>query len=181
LIALCLTRRGDPPHGPLYAHYCTFGTAFVPAHPTCYLRRSYQSPNQLLNPVGRQRVYRRALGAGQAVTGRKILTGTPEFLGEVNTGPQFYGAVEGGRDVWRWSVARSIYLLISGGRYFLLAEGTREPRSRFFEISRNRSAPAAGSPRARGRRLAYSSPSNVFKRLERHCRIAQEYLPHGLR
>ena len=28
------------------------------------------------------------MGQGQAVTGRKILTGTPEFLGEVNRGPE---------------------------------------------------------------------------------------------
>jgi hypothetical protein len=30
------------------------------------------------------------LGQEQAVTGRKFLQGTPEFLGEVNRGPQTY-------------------------------------------------------------------------------------------
>jgi hypothetical protein len=42
--------------------------------------------------------------------------------------------VDGGRDVWRWSVARSIYLPITGGRYF---NGKRDPSSVHRDFLKN--------------------------------------------
>ena len=75
----------------------------------------------------------------------------PPSLGEVNRRPQFYGAVEGDGNVWRWSVARSIYLLISGGRYFKERAPSSIHRDFLKNFGKPRAAVAAGgSPRARG-------------------------------
>ena len=50
------------------------------------------------------------------------------------------GVVEGGRDVWRWSVARSIYLLISGGRYFTAKRDPSSIHRNFLKNSAKRRA-----------------------------------------
>ncbi len=62
--------------------------------------------NRYAAPAGR--------GAGTGGNREKNFNRDSGIFWGVKQGPQFYGVVDGDRDVWRWSVARSIYLLISG-------------------------------------------------------------------
>ena len=126
-----LQRRGDPPRGPYMPSIAPLGTAFGPAQPTCYFHRSYQSPDKLLHRVGPPRIGR-AVGQGQAVTGRKIVSPGVNSRG-LNRGPHFYRAVARGRDVWR-SADRASHLppTLAGRGYF---NAKRDPPT-FFEKSR---------------------------------------------
>jgi hypothetical protein len=71
-----------------------------------------QSRNRLLNRVDAAR-YTEGRGAGTGGNREKNFYRDSGIFREVKTGAPIYGAVEGDRDVWRWSVARSIYLLIT--------------------------------------------------------------------
>ena len=88
-----------------------------------------QSRNRLLNRVDAAR-YTEGRGAGTGGNREKNFYRDSGIFREVKTGAPIYGAVEGDRDVWRWSVARSIYLLITDFRYF---SAKRDPRA-FIEI-----------------------------------------------
>jgi hypothetical protein len=100
-----------------------------------------QSRNRLLNRVDAAR-YTEGRGAGTGGNREKNFYRDSGIFMEVKTGAPIYGAVEGDRDVWRWSVARSIYLLITD----LGTSAQKGTHRAFIEIFLKFDEPRAAEP-----------------------------------